>query len=442
MQKISIHPKLFLSITLLLVTLLTAHCGRGDEALTAQSVQPAELLWMTLDVNSQVEQTLANNYQEEHTEITFNRQPLAWGGDFISDSSPPDMLMSFVNRQYAQASRQGELSDLSEVWTNATLDENLLPNVQKLIRDEENGNPLMVPIAFAWSGIYYNKAIFAQYNLQPPQNWNEFIQVCATLQANGETPLAIPGLRSYAHTLWFDYLNLRINGAAYHRSLLAGQERYDDPRIISLLETWRSLIDQGFVVERPELMDDLAAINALVRGDNGAFTGEEAVMVLMDSYIVSRTPPEFRHEFDFFRFPVIDPSVPLAEPVDVIGYVIPANAPHRVQAQDFLSYLGLPEAQALIAREAGNINGVYAPVRADLEAGAVTAEMDKAMRMIQETDEVVPFASQWMPSAMWEEFNPAAQRLLRDEYNFQGFMDTLETARQSAIEQGVFPQSE
>src|SRR5690606_20868619 len=126
-------------------------------------------------------------------------------------SSPPDMLMSFVNRQYAQASRQGELSDLSEVWTNATLDENLLPNVQKLLRDEENGNPLMVPLAFAWSGIYYNKAIFEQYNLQPPQSWNEFIQICATLQANGETPLAIPGMRSYVHTLWFDYLNLRIN---------------------------------------------------------------------------------------------------------------------------------------------------------------------------------------------------------------------------------------
>ncbi len=143
-------------------------------------------------------------------------------------------------------------------------------------------------------------------------------------------------------------------------------------------------------------------------------------------------------EFDFFRFPIINSSVPLAEPVDLIGYVVPANAPHGVQAQEFLTYLGSTEAQALIAAEAQRIDGVYAPVRIDLEADVLTAEMAKALRMIQETAEVVPFAFQWMPNEMWHEFNPAAQRLLRDGVDIQGFMDTLEAARQRAVDKGVF----
>src|SRR5699024_10702923 len=98
--------------------------------------------------------------------------------------------------------------------------------------------------------------------------------------------------------------------------LLSGKERFDDPRISHVWETWRSLFEKGFVVEHPERMDDLAAINALVRNDNGLLGGEKAVMVLMDTYIISQAQPEFREELDFFRFPIVDPAIPPAEPVD------------------------------------------------------------------------------------------------------------------------------
>ncbi len=296
----------------------------------------------------------------------------------------------------------------------------------------------MLPVAFSWAAIYYNKAIFAQYNLQTPHTWDEFMQICAILQANGETPLAMAGSESSAYTLWFDYLNLRLNGAQYHRALLAGEERFDDPRISSVLEIWRSLFQQGFVVEHPEFMNTSAAINALIRGDNGLLNGEEAAMVLMDTLSLSATAPEFRHEFDFYRFPIIDPNSPLVEPIDVIGYIVPANASHGAQAQDFLTYLGSPSAHELIAREAAVINAVYAPVRADLDATALTDEMHKAITMLQESAEVVPFSYQSMPTVLLAEFNRAYRQLLRDKQDIQSFMNSVEAARQNAIEEGAF----
>ena len=41
---------------------------------------------------------------------------------------------------------------------------------------------------------------------------------------------------------WFDYLNLRINGADYHRELLAGERSFTDPEVVAVMEQYARLI--------------------------------------------------------------------------------------------------------------------------------------------------------------------------------------------------------
>ena len=50
----------------------------------------------------------------------------------------------------------------------------------------------------------------------------------------GSTPWVASG--------WFDYLNLRINGADYHRALLAGQRSFTDPEVVAVLQEYARLI--------------------------------------------------------------------------------------------------------------------------------------------------------------------------------------------------------
>jgi ABC-type glycerol-3-phosphate transport system substrate-binding protein len=207
--------------------------------------------------------------------------------------------------------------------------------------------------------------------------------------------------------------------------------------VLGVLETWRSLFEQGFVVEHPELMNDLSAINALIRSDNGRLSGEEAAMALVDSYTINQIPPELRAEFDFFRFPIIDPAIPLAETIDVVGYVAPAGSGHEQQVQHFLTYLGSPGSQALIAQELARINAVFAPVRADLDAEVITVDAGKAIRMLQESADVVPFTYQAMPSEMWTAFSSAYRQLLGDRQDIYGFVDTLERTRQDNRADGI-----
>ena len=47
---------------------------------------------------------------------------------------------------------------------------------------------------------------------------------------------------------WFDYLNIRINGAPFHRDLLAGKHRFDDPRCKKVFDT----LARGAAVLRPQ----------------------------------------------------------------------------------------------------------------------------------------------------------------------------------------------
>jgi len=427
--------KLYLITLLLPLVLLLAHCGR-NRAPAIETTPPIELSWLTFDGTSKVELALVESYQAEHPNITFNRQQLNGTQAYLTQSPAPDLAMAFANHDYLLATHDNLLADLSEVWVKASLNEAILPNVQTLIMSSDNGKPHMVPIAFTWAAIYYNRALFDQYNLQTPQSWDEFMEICAILQANGITPLSMVGTEGYAYSLWFDYLNLRLNGAEYHRALLAGQERFDDPRISIVLEFWRSLFEQGYVVARPEVMNANDAINALGRDHPGSGTGEAAAMVLVDTITMSAIQPEFRDEIGFFPVPRIDPAIPMAESIDVIGYIVPSNAIHASYAQDFLVHLASPASTELIAREAAAINAVYAPARVDIDPTALTADMQQAIAMLQDAAAVVPFTFQSMQPALWKEFNRAYPLLLRDKQDIQSFMESMEVARQNAIAAG------
>ncbi len=49
-------------------------------------------------------------------------------------------------------------------------------------------------------------------------------------------------------------------------------------------------------------------------------------MYLMGQFIVDSYPDELEADLDFFRFPIIDPSVPIGEDAPTDGYFMAANA--------------------------------------------------------------------------------------------------------------------
>jgi multiple sugar transport system substrate-binding protein/raffinose/stachyose/melibiose transport system substrate-binding protein len=325
--------------------------------------------------------------------------------------------------------------DITDLWEQSGLLQTYPASFQKLSVHE--GKQYYLPVGYIWTAIYYNKQVFAQYNLAPPQSWNEFVLICDTLQANDVTPISLSGRNEFQAMLWFDYLDLRLNGPQFHWDLISGLERYDDPRVREVLETWKLLFDSGYFVENPMGVNTLSSLTAIVRGDGGQLGRHKAAMVLADPNAIGELPQPFHAEIDFFRFPVINPSLPMAEVLNSFGYMIPAGGEHIPQTLQFLTFMGSVEAQNLMAQQ-GNTG--FVPTHPGVDPELLTPTLRQGMALVEEAEVVTTPYMFSVPGAIWPVVDNGLRRFLNepDDKDVESFMLALEAARQDAAAKGLF----
>ena len=103
-------------------------------------------------------------------------------------------------------------------------------------------------------GAFYNKDIFAKYNLAIPKDWDAFLQVCDTLKKNGVTPIVSPlgdGWTSMYPLFTAGNNILYAKNPGYDNDLVAGKKKFNDPLWV---ETWnrvKTLYDRGYFGDSP-----------------------------------------------------------------------------------------------------------------------------------------------------------------------------------------------
>ncbi len=344
---------------------------------------------------------------------------------------PPDIMVITAGYFLRHAIEQHQILDLTDLWEQAGLSATFRPGFQKLSLYE--GKQYYVPIGYTSTGIYYNTKIFDQLNLVPPTTWSEFLSLCDTLLANGITPLSLAGRDSRLAMLWFDYLDLRINGADFHRQLINGDIAYTDTRLLEVFDTWRSLFAHGYFVDQPEGMNSLASMTAIVRSNTVQLGGSQAAMTLISPSWFSDLPPQFEQQLDFFRFPIMDPSQPVDEVLTTYGYIIPVASEHKEQAVDFLTYLSSSEAQTHMAQQLGAGTADLAPANANLDPNLLSVNMRKGMSIVNDAADVLPSYMYSTPDGMWNPITQALRSFLSEPDKTDNFATALENARQNAI---------
>lgn len=444
MQSKNIVPRpIRLFFLCLLLAFTSARCGPSDEESEGGGVPvnlaPATVRWITWDNSSQAEQTLMDQFRADNPQIEFQRTTLDSAvRNALKETPPPDLINVDVEYDFDELIRQNQLADLTELWAQTGLHEQVSPPLQRL--SERDGKQHYIPFGFGWVGFYYNKQIFATYNLQPPQTWDEFLQLCEMLVINGETPLAIAGNEAWSSYAWFEYIDLRLNGLEFHRDLLQGKERFDDVRVRNTLETWKSLFDQGYFIQEPHLMSGMNTVMTLVRSEKAkALTREKAVMALSDAYTVSQIPALFLNELGFFRFPIMDPAIPTVEIVDAFGYVIPVGADHSSQALAFLAHVSSAKSQAIVAQQGLFSSVTYAPARMDVDPAGLRFDQQGALEIVKTADELVPFMWLTLPDETWGMMSYHFDRFVR-MHEVDPFITKLEEAMQAGKKKGLFPE--
>jgi len=274
---------------------------------------------------------------------------------YLTSSNPPDVLTLFGGSLTRELADEGLLLDLSDVWEDAEFSDGL-----RALSTDSAGNQVFIPTSYYWLGVYYKKSVWEAAGAEVPETWDEFLTAADTLEADGVVPIGIAlGDAPWLASAWFDYLNLRVNGADFHLDVLAGDESFDDPRVEAVFEKWNDILPY-FDPEAPGIAFGQAATD-LTQGRTGMF--------LAGSWLAFSLPPESLDEYDFFQFPIIDDSVPLAEEGPTDGFVGAANTDQPNLTKEFLTYLASAEAQQIMFEANPNDTLLPANPNVDVELG-------------------------------------------------------------------------
>ncbi len=331
----------------------------------------------------EADEALVAMFQEMHPEIRIQHSTVAHEDfkhairAYLTASTPPDVMTWFAGNRARFFTERGLIMDISDVWEAEGWNEDYPAGFRAM--STTDGKQYFLPTSWYWWAVYYRTDIFDDHGLQPPETWEEFLEVCETLKANGITPITIGTRYRWTTAAWFDYLNMRVNGPEFHINLMMGEESYEDPRVLRVFtDYWAPLIENGYFIDHPAAYTWSEALQFMSNG--------EAAMYLMGDFLRDVYPQDEVDLIDFFRFPIIDPDVPIGEDAPTDGFFIAADSRNPEDAKKFLAFLGSVEAQQYLADNLGRL-----PTHLGVDMSNFTDMQRKGLELIQGADFVAQF---------------------------------------------------
>ena len=335
---------------------------------------------------------------------------------YLTASPAPDVLTWFAGNRARFFIDKGLILDMSDAWEANKLGEVYAPGFQALATYQ--GRKYFLPTSYYWWAIYYRPSLFEKAGVQAPiETFDQLLDACAKFNAAGITPITIGARFKWPAAAWFDYLNMRTNGPQFHIDLMDLKESYTDPRVKKTFENWRRLIDAQCFIKDPAAYDWQEAIDPMVQG--------QAAMYLMGGFITDSYPDEAEADLDFFRFPIIDPKMPIGEEAPTDGFFIAANSQHPEEAKLFLAFLGSVKAQQYFADTLGRL-----PTNMGVDTSKFTPMQKKGLELIQGADYVSQFYDRDTTPEMAEKGMAGFMEFWDNPDKIDDILARLEAARQ------------
>lgn len=130
-----------------------------------------------------------------------------------------------------------------------------------------------VPFVGVTHGVYYQKDVFEEYGLTPPETWDEFIDICETLDAAGETVFAQGTKEGWPlYEVIFSGLGANFyGGEAARQALMAGDLKMTDDQFVYAFEKLNEL--QPFLPTGYEGIDYVSMQQMFGTGQAAMFIG-------------------------------------------------------------------------------------------------------------------------------------------------------------------------
>lgn len=339
---------------------------------------------------------------------------------WLSSDNPPDVFSWFAGNRAEYFVDKGLIMDITDVWE----EENLYQKYPKAFQSISifDGRAYFLPHNYYWWAIYYRDSIFEKYSLEEPKTWKELLNVCETLKENGITPFAIGTKFRWTAAGWFDYLNIRINGVKFHRDLMHGEVSFTDNRVAEVFKKWKYLIECDYFVENAAAYSWQEGLKFMTQG--------KAAMYLIGQFVHDAVQSEkVARDLDFFRFPIINKNIPIAEDLPTDGFMVPAKANNPEQAKDFIAFLSSVKGQKIFAEDLGRM-----VVNKNMPEKVYTKSALKGKKMIEGTDKLAQFYDRDMDPELADKTMNSLMKFWQRPNTYRQIMKEMEQYRQKVME--------
>jgi multiple sugar transport system substrate-binding protein len=287
-----------------------------------------------------------------------------------------------------------------------------------------------IPVDYYPWCVFYRKSLFSDKGYTVPATWDDLLTLCAKMKTDGLTPFAFGDSDGWPAMGTFDILNLRLNGYDFHVGLMTGAQKWTDPKVTTVFQTWAKLIP--FYTDGYAGLTWQQACDTLVRKTAGLYflglfmTGEVAT--------VDKTAVD---DIDFFPFPffknAFDAEQALDAPIDI--WMLSAKSPSLqadlASAKTYLEFWAKGSTQLLMYAA----NNGFIPCATDADPTTLTVLTKKAVEIVSKAQKITQFldrdtrpdfaGANSMQSFLLNFLKTPAQDLVAFQQSIQDFWDKL-----------------
>ncbi len=332
--------------------------------------------------------------------------------NWLTSTAAPDVVTWFAGYRMQVFAEKGLLEPIDTVFPGGEMTKEFPASFK--VASSFKGKVYFMPQSWYWWAVYYNKDVFAKYNLTPPKTWDEFMKICETLKANGVAPIAVGAKDTWTTGGWFDLLDSAVNGGDFHAQLTGGKIAYTDPRVVKSLGIIADLSKKGYFIDNATSLSWQESVKPLAEGKAG--------MYLMGQFIMDTVPAETRGSIDFFPFPIYGGNDKYTVDTPTDGFMLPAKAKNKETAKKFLAFLATAEQQEAFCKPLGRL-------AANVKVAVPNAEAARGLAMVQGASFAAQFYDRDAPEEMASKGLNAILDIMAKPANLDAILADLDKER-------------
>lgn len=301
-------------------------------------------------------------------------------------------------------------------WLKSFVDEGLVLDITEDIKGWEaevssaavemntyDGKVWGSPYIVSSTPLYYNKALFEQYNLEFPETYDDLMDVCETFKSNGVIPFGLANLTKWPGAQHFVLLSMRIGGPDIFQRAIDGEISFEDPAFVEAGQKIQDMIDKGY------FPDGANALNWDTGDSRQMFYSGQCAMILQTSNLaaacLSENPDFFENNLAVGAYPAVSEK---GKSTDILGgenaFSVSTNSKHPEMAVKLVEFMSVDQTFQQSLAEGGAMG-------AKLNLEAPTPILQQTMDQMANATYLQNFIDQTLTSELSEKHKDTCQAL-------------------------------